>query len=134
MRISGKKLSILVISAVILVSGAYIGLSTGGEEIKAINLDSEDDGSIVTVTKNTEAIIELPENPSTGYTWRFDLEGGFAELLDNEYIPLENQAVGNEGSRRIRLTIIGGGGFSARYVRPWENEIEDQFSVDFRTE
>ncbi len=117
--------------------GGYVILSDGGANenqdgnTEKLVLGPENNGSVLTVERNTEVTVELPENPTAGYRWKFEVGGTFAKLLDNIYVPPENQNVGEGGIRKVELKIVGDGELTMQYVRDWDENIEKEFSVTF---
>lgn len=123
--------SIAVILAVALIVGGTLYLiSRGG--VEEINLGPEDNGRTFDVSVGGIAVIKLPENPSTGYTWQYAVNENIAEVIEDVYIPPKNQKIGEGGTRMLKLEVIGSGEFAMDYVRPWENQPVDHFSVTFR--
>jgi predicted secreted protein len=82
-----------------------------------------DNGKTGDITLNTRFAIELPENPTTGFTWNATLSPGLG-LRSSDY--RQNPATaGMAGAGGTRLWIItaqdpGEHTFSAAYRRPWE--------------
>jgi len=123
--------SIAVILAVaLIVGGTFYLISRGG--VEEINLGPEDNGRILDVSVGAIAVIKLPENPSTGYTWQYAVNENIAEVIEDVYIPPKNQIPGRGGTRMLKLKVIGSGEFVMDYVQPWENQPVDHFSVTFR--
>ena len=130
-----KRISTITLIALILIAAVVVGVSLyliSGRKTGGINLGLEDNGKIIDVGMGTIVVIKLPENPSTGYAWRYSVNGNIAEVMENFYIPPENQIEGRGGTRMLKLRVIGSGEFAMDYVRPWENQPISHFSVTFR--
>ena len=129
---SKKKIGvILVISITIVIFGSYLFFFNKQRE-DLVTLGPENNGQEVIIEKGGEVIIELAENPSTGYAWEFATISEFAKLLENRYIQPEKQIPGRGGTRKIRLKISRNGTFSAKYIGPMGKVIENRFSLTFK--
>lgn len=122
------KTGLVVILTASLIVGFHL-ISRGG--VEEINLGAEDNGRILDVSVGTVVVIKLPENPSTGYTWQYAAGENIAEVIEDVYIPPKNQIPGKGGTRVVKLKVTGSGEFTMDYVRPWENQPIDHFSVGF---
>jgi len=100
--------------------------------VEEINLGPKDNGRILDGSVGTAVVIKLPENPSTGYTWQHVVGENIAEVMEDVYIPPENQIPGRGGTRMLKFEVTGSGEFIMDYVQPWENQPIDHFSVTFR--
>lgn len=100
------------------------------ERDDAVVLGPEDDGSTVTVEQGDTVVVRLDENPSTGYEWRTETDDGIA-VSESRYREPDG-ALGEGGAREITVEVTGNGSLRARYVRPWNDEIERTFTVTFR--
>ncbi len=86
------------------------------------------------VEGKTRVVIELKENPSTGYQWRLQSDQDFAKLEANDYIPPENQVPGKPGLRSMEFRIMESGNLTLCYGRSWENRTKEKFWVHFRAD
>ena len=129
MKQKGISAQISVAAAVLagLILGGFY-LTSGGE----INLGLEDNGRTLEVSAGTVVVIKIPENPTTGYMWQYTVNESIAEVVEDNFIPPEEPIPGKGGTRVLKLTIIGSGELTMEYVRPWENQPIDYFSVTFR--
>lgn len=124
----------IIIAIGVVAVGSYYYLHKKTAKEKTIALGPENNGSTVTVGVGDNVEIELDENPSTGYHWRLTQYKGFTELLENEYIPPEKQIPGRGGTRRFKFTILDDGTLKMAYLRSWENQPENQYSITFETQ
>lgn len=92
-------------------------------------------GEALRLAPGASKIVELPENPSTGYTWRIDRaasEGlGALSIVDGGH--LKGRAMpGAPGRRRwtIRALQPGVATVVFAYQRPWEPEAVETRRVD----
>ena len=129
-RISTITLIAVILAVSLIIGGTLCLIGRGG--VEEINLGPEDNGRILDFSAGVTVVIKLPENPSTGYTWQHAVNENIVELVEDVYIPPENQIVGGGGTRMLKLEVIGSGEFAMDYDRPWENQPVDHFSVTFR--
>lgn len=80
--------------------------------------------STVTVSTGKEFVIELRENPTTGYSWNATVTPGL--LIVNDIYTMDTTAqgmvgVGGTHSWMLKGSETGPQQFRATYMRPWEN-------------
>lgn len=83
--------------------------------------DADDQGSVA-VQANTALLVELPGNPTTGYTWSIEnYNNSVLSLEDQNYVPSSNR-VGSGGTFRFRFKSLAPGSTTIKliYSRPWE--------------
>lgn len=99
-----------------------------------INLGYENNGTIIRISVGAAVIIQLEENPTTGYTWQYIVNENVLQVIGDNYIPSESVMVGSGGIRILKLNAMGSGEGEVNmdYVRPWENQPVDHFSVILR--
>lgn len=100
-----------------------------------------DNGTTANLENGTTFFLELPENPSTGYSWELELSPGLS-LLSEEYVTgepperLEQPIVGAGGLRLWGIKAIAEGGQQLKgvYKRPWEEEtgFEKNFTINIK--
>lgn len=99
-------------------------------------LGLEADGTTVDVAVGESLTVELPSNPSTGYSWQVIDSGPCDEPQASEF--LEDQqdeaVVGASGIERFEFTrsSAGPGDITLEYRRPWEDAsvpAEDTWTV-----
>ncbi|MGJ5895399.1 protease inhibitor I42 family protein [Streptomyces niveiscabiei] len=88
--------------------------------------------SLVRVRAGDDVVVELPENPSTGYRWEITgIEG--LDVTGDDHTPAPPgpagaELVGAGGTRvlRLRAEKAGEGRLELAYRRPWEAEGENE--------
>ena len=97
-----------------------------------VTLDMSDHNTIQEVELGTYIKISLVENPSTGYSWDYDIHEDLIELISDQYIPPEDPIPGASGIRVIiiKTILVEDSSFSMEYIRPGEEIPIDQFSID----
>jgi inhibitor of cysteine peptidase len=89
-------------------------------------LTEDDDGKVLRLPANEALVIELIENPTTGYRWH--LESAEGVTVESSYIPGDPGATpgiaGGGGKRRFTLEIKGAGqvDLRAKLRRAWEGD------------
>jgi inhibitor of cysteine peptidase len=80
------------------------------------------DGSTVAVPVDGTFVVELAENPTTGYSWNVTVTSGL-EITNDTYIAPETDRVGAGGSHLWDVKAISSGQqeFSGIYMQPWMN-------------
>jgi inhibitor of cysteine peptidase len=99
-------------------------------------LTRADHETTVELQPGTTAVVELEENPTTGFRWAIEqpLPAGIS-LLDSDYAP-GGDAVGGGGLRqfRLRADAPGSGVLSLKLWREWAGDasVVDRFRVTVR--
>ncbi len=82
----------------------------------------------ITVARGEKFQIELKENPSSGYRWRFQVVSGKVSKVDDKFERDEPRAnvVGGLGTRRMTYNAYGGKDITIRalYKRSWEKDSD----------
>lgn len=97
-------------------------------------LSPADDGRSIRATVGDHIVIELPENPTTGYRWTIDAvdDNGLA-LRDSAYARDDGGAIGGGGSRRLSFTVVRSGlsRIQLKRWREWEGDasVQQRFEV-----
>lgn len=98
-----------------------------------MKITRSDQGKTIEVPKGTGFLVELQENPSTGYRWQFDIPPNAAEITHTEYQSSPDTGVGGGGLRTFHITlkVPGPVPLRAQLVRPWEGAKSaiDTFAV-----
>ena len=124
-----KRLAVLTIACAAIVAAAGCNPST-------VTLATEDNGSSVTLDVGQTLEINLPSNPSTGYSWQSAsipacLEPAGASRFESE---AEEDVVGASGTETLTFeaTKVGTGLLELEYEQAWLPDAEpaDTFSVD----
>jgi len=101
-------------------------------------LTEDDDGKDLRLPANEALVIELVENPTTGYRWQLESAEGVA--VESSYVPGDPGAApgtaGGGGKRRFTLELKGAGEvhLRAKLRRAWEGDtsILRRFQVGLR--
>ncbi|MBL8541650.1 MAG: protease inhibitor I42 family protein [Betaproteobacteria bacterium] len=100
-------------------------------------LGPADDGRAFDARPGTMIVIELPENPTTGFRW--SLRSKVAPVLvlkADPFVPPQNTRPGAGGSRRFEFTAstIGSAGIVLWNWREWEGEgsVAKRYQVTVR--
>jgi inhibitor of cysteine peptidase len=98
---------------------------SGGEAISQVLLGPGDRGSTVEVRKGDAIVVDLPENPTTGYRWavhRIDWSVLALEATDFRSPP--GAAMGASGQRFLlfRVKAEGRADVELKLRRDWEGE------------
>lgn len=99
-----------------------------------INLD--DNGGKITIADGDVIIIELPENPTTGYIWiPKDLKTEQVTKKSNNYTSI-NTAVGSGGLRTFEFIMKRGegGNIILENMQKWSNDIYQTFQLEYTFE
>jgi inhibitor of cysteine peptidase len=95
-------------------------------------LTSHDAGSTVSLNSGDTVILELEENPTTGYVWKVEeLDSRILELT-GEDLHAAGGGIGAGGTRKMTFKAIGAGASLLRLkcARPWEPDAPSStFSV-----
>jgi len=106
-------------------AGPSVGTSVGAETHKQV--DQTADGTTVQLTRGQVLDIELPSNPSAGYSWQ--LSGArpsqLASVTDSYEATGEPNVVGAGGYQVFSYSAAeaGTGTLKLDYVRPWETGV-----------
>ena len=104
------------------------------EELSMITLKSMHDGNTIEVRVDDTILVQLRENPTTGYQW--DIEepkSRLIRLLGTDYIQSETSGVGGGGERALTFKAKEAGRaiLKLKLWREWEgdNSVIDRFEV-----
>jgi inhibitor of cysteine peptidase len=77
-------------------------------------------GYIIDVPAGAPFVLELEENPTTGYRWDFEAEPGL-DVLSSTFASAQPGGAGGGGIRQLQLRADGPGQFylRGRLVRSW---------------
>ncbi len=82
--------------------------------------------------RSQEAVIELNGNPTTGYTWEYEIEDDDIIEVDEEILYLgKNDVVGAPSKFKYTLHSLKAGNTKIKfeYKRPWEQKAADKVVV-----
>jgi len=94
-------------------------------------LDESDNGATVYLRTDEKLLVALEGNPTTGYTWKpTEVPEFLAQIEGTEYLAA-SALVGGGGTFFFRYEARepGTGPLSFAYLRPWEEEAAETFTV-----
>lgn len=100
-----------------------------------IKLTRNDNGKTVEAQVGDSVVIELSENPTTGYIWSLDLNKGasIVSLINSMYTISNNSGIGGGGMRKFILNVQSAGiaTIEIKLRQPWEPESTaiDRFNI-----
>jgi inhibitor of cysteine peptidase len=67
--------------------------------------------------------IDIPSNPTTGYTWVVENDQQKLKLISRDMIMVDSKNLGSKGTERFIFEALSEGETSVymKYKRPWEN-------------
>lgn len=119
-----------VVSTILVV--ALANFVVGPAKAEQISFGPADNGKVVNLKPGTIITVELPENPSTGYSWYYSIDSKVAEVIEDSSILPEDPIPGAGGTRLLRLKIVGSGELNMNYDRWWEKQPIDSFTLTLR--
>ena len=115
-----SKNALMIFAFILLVLIALVSCSNTSQE-KVLNHSSDPNQ----LTVNGIGIIELDENPTTGYKWYYEIkDSGILQLIDDTYIPPKTGLVGAGGKHVWKFKAVdkGTANIIFNYYRPWEGK------------
>ncbi len=108
--------------------------ATGGNTMSTITLTQADKGKSITVHVGDEVIINLTENPTTGYRWAIDkTDDTILTSQSSTFSPTPSGAIGSGGTRTFTFTAKhpGTAHLQLKLLRPWlgDSSIIDRYDV-----
>jgi inhibitor of cysteine peptidase len=95
----------------------------------AVTVTESDLGGGVELAVGERLLLTLPDNPTTGFEWRYDWQPfDYLALLEDSYRPDQPVSVGSGGTRELLLEALQAGEVTVtlQYLRPWEGGDEEQ--------
>jgi inhibitor of cysteine peptidase len=90
-------------------------------------------GGAVSAKVGDHIVVQLPENPTTGFQWRAEpADPKVIQLQSDEFAQAASGAIGSSGVRTLRYLASGAGDTSValQLARPWEaNAPRSQFKI-----
>jgi len=86
-------------------------------------LTEADNEKALSVASGETLVINLPENPTTGYRWQLDsLDSRLIDVAGDSYIPSQGAKIGGGGTRTFTLHALSSGTvrISLKLKREWE--------------
>jgi len=114
----------IVLPFVIALLVSSIGLAYG------LNVGEVDAGRNLVLRCGEMLVVQLPSNPSTGYSWRMlpFHQGLLAQCGEPGYEPVRSskRLVGAGGRETWKFRAVGAGSLKLTfsYARPWENDVK----------
>jgi len=127
-----------------LLPGLTAGPATAGQlpgkgtrSMSTITLTRADDGRSVELNVGNTVVLRLEENPTTGYQWALDRDGGdVLALRASDYVGPTGSRVGGGGQRLFTFQAKRAGSATIRLKlwRAWEGDksITGIFTASFR--
>jgi inhibitor of cysteine peptidase len=113
---------------------AFLFLCLQPATASLLRFDLSDNGAVVPAAMNDFIVINLPENPSTGYMWDAEATTGLY-LKSDTYNRPATMRMGAGGSHTWNYVVTGTGTqeFSAVYHQPWMpiDESDMTYSLTF---
>ena len=118
-----KKFTVIAIASVLIACIAFAGCTGTCWSV----LYPEDNGDTKEIKQGCTIYIDLPENPTTGYSWEMDTGG--LPLVSDEYTadPNSEGMAGAGGIHRWELAADNKGTYQIKgiYKRSWEDTTPD---------
>jgi inhibitor of cysteine peptidase len=85
-----------------------------------------DPAEAIHVSREESFTIELPGNPTTGYTWQAEVEAETVELIGQEFEPA-GKGAGSAGMEVCQFRAVNAGetDVNLAYRRPWSGETRE---------
>ncbi|MDX8550619.1 protease inhibitor I42 family protein [Methanospirillum sp. J.3.6.1-F.2.7.3] len=126
---------LLLVSAILLIPGCIAEEQTVSEVVDeaivtpAYNVTADVNTTELNMTLNQVAFVQLPENPTTGYSWNVTLSDGLT-LLNETYVQdaaAEGMVgVGGVHEWYIEAIAVGNQTFDGIYKQPWEETVGNE--------
>lgn len=114
---------VAALAATVLFAGFCTGASQAPEAFVRPVLTAADDGRSIDLRAGSEVVIQLPENPSTGYRWEIDTDKVYISVERQRFEPQSDRVGGGgESSWVLRARTPGVTTVKLMLWRPWEGE------------
>ncbi len=112
-------------------------MNTGSNTMSKITLTEADKGKFIEVHKGDEIVIQLKENPTTGYRWAVDKTDNTVLALQNlGFSPTPGTGIGGGGTRTFTFIVKQPGTvqLQLKLWREWQGDssIIDRYDVTLR--
>jgi inhibitor of cysteine peptidase len=100
--------------------------------VSEIVLRRSDLGRPIHIRQGDSIVLELEENPSTGYSWELADLPAFVTVAESSHETAGPPAMGAPGLRRIRVLAVatGEGVIVGHLQRPWDRaNVAESFSI-----
>lgn len=100
-----------------------------------LELTYKNSGDTIEISPDTEVVIRLEENRTTGYQWTIENPGEkLISIVNEEHIVPEKSSVGQGGIYVLRMRVDQSGEDKLRlkYWQSWEGEssVEKRFTIN----
>jgi inhibitor of cysteine peptidase len=116
----------IIAAVVFIIMVSILAAGCNGDGVKTYS----DDGSTIKAKVDSEFIIALDSNPTTGYSWKAVYEESQFKQLSDEYkqTNTEEMIVGAGGIQYLRFKALKAGSYqiTLNYQRSWEGEPLEQ--------
>ena len=112
---------------ILVFACAVCSMIAGQLHAKQIQLMEDDSGETVTIARGDSFIIQLPGNPTTGYTWEIAAIDRFVvQQVSKTRYKADSTLVGAGGIFTFQFRGASKGRTDLRlvYRRPWEKKVE----------
>lgn len=117
----------LIVGGLALAASVLLAACGGGSEV---TVGQSQSGSTMSAARGDVLVLRLPENPTTGYSWKMTLSDGLT-LESDEYIPDEQSGdlvgVGGTHQWRIELSETGKQSVDGVYRQEWDPTQSPQY-------
>jgi inhibitor of cysteine peptidase len=119
---------------IFFLSAALIGLAEAGLAASPKIITEADANHLVTLQTGQEAVLKLPSNRSTGYSWLLtDSKDSVLTSLGKPTYQVSRSLPGAGGIEtwKFQATKAGNGSLKFEYRRPWEKKVAPAKTVFF---
>lgn len=127
-----------IVGAVLIGTALFVGLVYvfSDEPGVPVVVTSEDDGTTMAMIPDTQVLVALDSNATSGYEWAVDtLDTAVVEFLGSDYVAPADGAVGQGGTQELEFHALEEGTttLKLKYWRPWEGDesIADRWEITF---
>jgi inhibitor of cysteine peptidase len=129
-----RMLPIVAVLIAAIAAGSLLGCTTDGATApyagaEPVVATEKDDGQTLGVAKGQDLVVELPANPSTGYTWIVLALPSVVETVGEPAFESgaseSSMVVGAGGTMKLTFRAVeaGTGKLELGYMRPWETAV-----------
>ncbi|MCP4270174.1 MAG: protease inhibitor I42 family protein [Candidatus Brocadiaceae bacterium] len=99
-----------------------------------INLNQVDSGKTISVNTGDMIVINLPENPTTGFQWKMgEIDNNVVVLEKEIFSELGDGGIGSGGTKSFVLKVLTSGNqyIQLKHWRAWEggNSVDKCFDI-----
>jgi len=111
-------------------------VAIAGEGLAKVNLSQTDNGKTITLKLGEDVVLQLEENPTTGFRWEFEQRNDeILQLIGTDYVP-HGTGLGRGGERifRFKASKRGNAHVVLKLWRPWQGDVSvhARYEVSFR--